>query len=282
MTRVAVVIPCFNDPFVIDAVASVRGQDELHELVVVDDGSTDRETLSAFERLAADGVRVVRRENGGLAAARMTGVEATSAPYVFPLDADDELQPGALRALADALDQAPGAAVAWGDIEVFGELELSVSTARTFDPWLLTFVSGIPGTSMVRRTALLEAGGWSFARQYEDWDLWLTFAERGWGGIHEPVRMLRYRRHGQRMLGDATAIHGELVEEIRARHEDLFRDRAVLRRRSRASLRVKLGLSVLGVLPLSEFTRLRLAHLFMRPRDVLTMRRLRRRAASAT
>jgi glycosyltransferase involved in cell wall biosynthesis len=278
MTRVAVVIPCFDDPLVLEAVDSVRSQDEPQELVVVDDGSTDPATLAVLERLAEDGVTVVRRENGGLAAARMTGVEATAAPYVFPLDADDHLEPGALRALADALDAEPAAAVAWGDVRVFGEFELTVETAKAFDPWLLTFVSGIPGTSMVRRSRLLEAGGWSFPRQYEDWDLWLTFAERGWSGVHVPAPMLRYRRHGQRMLGDAALIHDDLAREIRSRHEGLFRDRAALRRRSSAPWHVKAGFTLLAVLPLSEFARLRLAHLLSRPRDVLAMRRLRRPA----
>ena len=60
----------------------------------------------------------------------MTGVEATSAPYVFPLDADDAVVPGALAALADALDAVPGAALAWGDIEVWGELDAEARSRR--------------------------------------------------------------------------------------------------------------------------------------------------------
>src|ERR1043166_895150 len=104
MPRVAVVVPCFDDGETLStALASLAGQEE-HELVVVDDGSTDPDTLTVLAELERNGVQVVRRPNGGLSAARMSGVEATSAPYVMPLDADDALAPGALRALADALD----------------------------------------------------------------------------------------------------------------------------------------------------------------------------------
>ena len=109
MTATAVVIPCWNDGETVgDTVASAR--DQADELLVVDDGSTDPATLAVLERLRADGVGVLRVENGGPSAARMAGLAGTTAPYVFPLDADDELVPGALAALAHALDGHPRAA----------------------------------------------------------------------------------------------------------------------------------------------------------------------------
>src|SRR5688572_26595329 len=93
--RVAVVVPCFNDPAVPEAVASIRLQEPV-EVVVVDDGSTDPEGLAALDTLRAEGVRVVRQENQGLSAARMTGVRHTTAPFIFALDSDDVLAPGSL------------------------------------------------------------------------------------------------------------------------------------------------------------------------------------------
>lgn len=277
MTRVAVVIPCYRDPTVRETVASVKAQDEECELVLVDDGSSDAATLEALAELEDEGIRVLRRANGGLAAARMTGVEATSAPYVFPLDADDLLESGALRRLADTLDAAPRAAVAWGDVRIFGDFDLALRPAASLDPWRITYVNEIPGTSLVRRSALVEAGGWSVRRAYEDWDLWLSLAERDWEGVYVPGPMLAYRRHGNRMLGDAVAIHGELAAELRRRHPELYARRDRTRRRSPAPRRVKLAFAVAGALPLlSDFTRHRLYHLASRPREVLAMRRLRR------
>ena len=106
--RVAVIIPCYNDGALAkEAVASVTEREAL-ELIVVDDGSTEAATLAALEELRQQGVCIIRRSNGGLSAARMTGVGATSAPYIYPLDADDLLCPNALCELAGALDACPG------------------------------------------------------------------------------------------------------------------------------------------------------------------------------
>ncbi len=121
MTRVAVIIPTHDDgTLVAGALASIR-ESEPVEVVVVDDGSTDRAALAELARLRATGVQVVRRENGGPGAARMTGVEHTAAPYVYPLDADDFLAPGALKAMADQLDAHLEAGFCWGDYELFGD-----------------------------------------------------------------------------------------------------------------------------------------------------------------
>jgi glycosyltransferase involved in cell wall biosynthesis len=279
MPRVAVVVPCFNDGETLpQTLASLEGQ-EPHELVVVDDGSTDAATLAVLSRLAEEGTRVVRRENGGLSAARMTGVEATEAPYVLPLDADDELLPGALAALADALDAEPEAALAWGDVDLWGELDARLAVARSLDPWLLTYLNDVPVASLLRRSALLEAGGWAMGSGYEDWDLWLALAERGFTGVHVPRPTLRYRRRSGRMLDECTPRHGELYERLRARHAALFAARGANRRRSTAPLRAKLALPLVEALPLDPFTRHRVYLLVNRPRQILSLRR--RRAALA-
>lgn len=279
--RVAVVIPCFNDGATLPTTLASLEEQEDHELVVVDDGSDDPATLAALGEVARAGVRVVRRENGGLSAARMTGVEATSAPYVFPLDADDALVAGALTALADALDDRPDAALAWGDVELWGELESRIAVARSLDPWLITYLNDVPVASLVRRSALLDAGGWRMGSGYEDWDLWLALAERGHAGVHVQAPTFRYRRRSGRMLDECLPRHGELYARLRSRHERLFAERARNRRRSAAPLRAKLLLPLVEALPLDPFLRHRLYLLVNRPRQIVSLRRLRRRAAVA-
>lgn len=281
MHRVAVIVPCFNDGETLHATLdSLRGE-EPHELVVVDDGSYEPATLTILARMAENGVNVVRRENGGLSRARMTGVRATAAPYVFPLDADDAIVPGALGVLADALDAVPGAALAWGDIQIWGDVEAELTTARSLDPWLLTYLNDVPVASLIRRTTLEAVGGWNMGSGYEDWDLWLALAERGYSGIHVGRSTLRYRRRSGRMLGDCTSQHAELYAKLRGRHAALFAVRGSNRRRSVAPLRARLAFPLLDALPIDPFMRHRMYLFLNRPRQTLSFRHIRRAAAGS-
>ena len=273
--RVAVVIPCYEDgATVAEAVDSLREQ-EPHELVVVDDGSTDPATLAELARLRDAGVRVVRRDNGGLSAARMTGVAATSAPYVLPLDADDLLPPRALSQLADALDDNREAAAAWGDVQTFGNVRIHVRGADTLDPWHLTYVNEIPVAAMVRRSSLVQAGGWQI-KGYEDWDLWMRFAELGFSGVHVEGVSLLHRRHGRRMNAECLDNHGEKLDELRGRHPSLWTQRHANWRRSSRPLRVRALSPLIAALPLvTAYDKHRLYRLVSRPHEVLHRRRAR-------
>src|SRR6266481_3659707 len=95
MTAVSVVIPCFNlGRYLGEAVESVRSQTcKPAELIVVDDGSADQQTLSLLKRFAQDGVTILRQANQGAPAARNHGIRKSSSPYVLCLDADDVLEP---------------------------------------------------------------------------------------------------------------------------------------------------------------------------------------------
>jgi glycosyltransferase involved in cell wall biosynthesis len=263
--RIAVVIPCFNDGETLrEAVASVACQ-EVGEIVVVDDGSTDPATLEVLEAMSAAGITVERQENGGLSSARMLGVARTMARYVMPLDADDELGPGMLARLADALDASPDANVAWGDVELFGDIHGYVRLPLGIDPWKITYVSDVPGTSLVRRSALLDAGGWRLDGGNEDWDLWMTFAERGWRGVYVPGLMLRYRIRGGRMNHGVVAAHARQLARLKDHHPELFESRRRNWLRSRATLRTRLLFPIVDRLPVSVPLRRRLFHAIDHP-----------------
>jgi glycosyltransferase involved in cell wall biosynthesis len=237
--RVAVLIPCFNDgPLAHEAVASVIESEPI-ELVVIDDASTDPATHAALEELAARGVRVLRHEvNQGLSAARRTGLAATSAPYVFPLDSDDLLAPGAMGRLADRLDAAPDACAVWGDIVEFGTRDLYRRTPACLEGYRLAYLNEYPVCSLFRRSALEEVGAWQDVGGmvgYEDWNLWMSFAERDAAGYHAGPGTVAVRRrlHGPRMLGDSITRHRRLYDELRRTHPRLFAEMPRHRRASR-------------------------------------------------
>ena len=102
---VAVVVPAHNSvAFLETALRSVREQTKRpSEVVVVDDGSTD----GSHEIAERMGVTCIRQECRGPGAARNRGIQATSAPLVAFLDADDWFVPEKLEtqiALLEKLD----------------------------------------------------------------------------------------------------------------------------------------------------------------------------------
>ena len=235
--RIAVVIPCYNDGrLVVSAVDSVD-EPEPVELVVVSDGTTDPQTLAALDELEARGVHVVRKDNEGLGPARMAGVAASAAEFVFPLDADDMLLPGALTELADLLAADPRAGFAWGDFHVVDEDDRPVQHVRTasrFDRWLITYKDPIPASILFRREALLEVGGWDL-RMHEEWDVMLKLAASRWDGVKLPKPVYLKRVQYRRLSSAANDVRPEYYRLLRARHEALFVRRRELLRDSQAT-----------------------------------------------
>jgi glycosyltransferase involved in cell wall biosynthesis len=262
--RVAVVTPCFNDGATLrETVASVR-EIEGAEHVVVDDESTDPATLATLDELAAQGVRVLHKEHGGPAAARSRALEVTTAPFVFPLDADDLALADGVAALVEALDSHRAAAFAWGDLQCFGRSSRLIRSPARLDPWLITHVNPLPYASLMRREALAAVGGWGDVSGFEDWDLWMGFAERGLSGVHVPRAVIRYRIHGGRRWEGNARRHSAIHRELARRHPALLAARRSNWIRADAPLSWRVLLPVIARLPLHPRTKVRLRGLVVR------------------
>ena len=242
--RVAVIVPCFNDgPLLVETVGSIDEQEPV-ELVVIDDASTDPETVAIVDRLEADSVRVARHGvNRGLVYARATGLELTTAPYVFPLDSDDLAVAGALGRMADRLDADPDAVVCFGDYAEFGTHELVRAVPARIDAYRVAYANEYPVTALFRRRLFADVEAWKLPKRgYEDWNLWMAIAELGLRGIYLGPGELTFRKrfHGERMLHQAKREHREIYQELRELHPQLFSELPAHRRRSDMPLHRKL------------------------------------------
>jgi glycosyltransferase involved in cell wall biosynthesis len=117
--RVSVVMPAYNTERYIAAAARSALDPSLPdvEVLVVDDGSTDR---SVAEARAIDDPRVTVipiPASGGPSRPRNIGIGRARAPYISLLDSDDLLKPGKLAASVAVLDRCPSAGFAFGDFE---------------------------------------------------------------------------------------------------------------------------------------------------------------------
>jgi glycosyltransferase involved in cell wall biosynthesis len=99
--RFSVIIPAFNaEAFISRAIDSVLEQTwPAHEILVVDDGSTD--TTAQVAAKYGDRVRYLHQDNAGVSAARNTGAQAASGDWLAFLDADDWYYPDRLKLHAE-------------------------------------------------------------------------------------------------------------------------------------------------------------------------------------
>lgn len=202
--KVSVVIPCYNyGAFVENAVESVIDQRTNfdYEIVVVNDGSTDAETLAAFKRLADrffmddrmgnmgvgryNGV-VLHKDNGGVASARNAGITAANGEYIVCLDADDQLLDSRfLQVLADTLDSDPRLGIVFTGLRVMN----AAGELGGINPWPNGYDydrqvqrhNQVPTCCMFRRAAWQRAGG--YRKKYtpaEDAELWLRIGMVGY------------------------------------------------------------------------------------------------------
>lgn len=107
--RLSVVVPVYNvEPYLRKCVDSLLDQDlteDEYEIVLVDDGSTDQ-CGAICDAYASRHPHVValHQPNGGLSAARNSGIDVARGNYVMFVDSDDSLEPKVLKALVDKVE----------------------------------------------------------------------------------------------------------------------------------------------------------------------------------
>jgi len=93
--KVSVIIPVYNvkPEYIRDAIDSVLNQTYKNiEIIVVNDGSTNSETLEYLKTIQNDKIQVINQENKGLGGARNTGIDNSTGDYLGFLDSDDWLE----------------------------------------------------------------------------------------------------------------------------------------------------------------------------------------------
>jgi glycosyltransferase involved in cell wall biosynthesis len=104
----SIIVPVYNvKAYLRKCVGSLLDQDieaSDYEILLVDDGSTDDSGILCDELAAAHGnIRVIHQKNGGLSAARNTGIKAASGEYIQFVDSDDYLNPCVLKGLLEQI-----------------------------------------------------------------------------------------------------------------------------------------------------------------------------------
>lgn len=226
-SKVSVVIPFYNCPYVDLAVKSVQAQSYHNiEIIVVDDGSTlYTEKLAPFK----NDIIYIRKKNGGTASALNMGIQVASGRYFAWLSADDLFHPDKIKKQMEKL-QSTGTSfnhTAYYYINEQGE-RISDTISMTFSSrihFIETMMMGCPvngSTVLIEMDIFRTVGMFNINFLYtQDYELWLRILPYyEWSYIEEPL--LDYRVHKE--MG--SVIHSEEqkkeIEEVQARHHRIL------------------------------------------------------------
>lgn len=183
------------------------------EVVIVDDGSTD-DSWAYCQQVANpwQGIRAIRRVNGGTAAANNTGIAAAHGKYIAVMNADDMLEPGRLERLYRVQLANPHRFVydqvmAFGDGQRRPEQKFRVSP---YDFEKLLYQNHVHAGIMFPKAAWAEVGGYpeAFRDGREDWAMNIALGLKGWCGVMVPEAGYLYRRERQnRTLTNTSPEH---------------------------------------------------------------------------
>lgn len=217
----SVVIPCFNyGEFIGEAIQSVLNQTFSNlEIIIVEGGSTDPETVAEVRRLESLGLPKTRfyyRSERHLAGDnRNFGISMARGRYICCLDADDTIRPRYLEA-AVFLAETFGYDIVSPSVQCHGGSSEKWLVQDPYFPGILN-ENQIATVAVFRRSAWAEVGGfrdWGVGAIHipEDWDFWIRLLGHGYRGasIREP--MMLYRVHGESLShgrGTATRTQRE-------------------------------------------------------------------------
>lgn len=249
--QVSVVIPVYNrEAYVGAAIESVLAQTFADfEVLVIDDGSTDR-SLEVARGYRDPRVRLVRHaRNQGLPRTRNAGIDGARGAYVAFLDSDDVALPSRLAKQVAFLDghrdhAAVGAWVDWMDASgrPLGRVKRRPLAARDVAA-LRLFRQGIENTASMARTAILRSYRHNECFEVsEDFELWARVAaEHGIANL--PEVLVRRRAHAHQTSKDRDdqtrlyrqAIYARQLEDLGIAFEEEDLRRHHLLRRMRKS-----------------------------------------------
>lgn len=219
--KFSVVIPAYNaSAFITDCLNSVFAQtDPDFEVIVVDDGSTDL-TSQLVLNFSDSRLKLIQRVNGGLAAARNTGIAAARGELVAFLDADDRWHPEKLASHRQALDQHLDASVSYdwaAFIDVDGNRTglcmAQTQTTITHAALMIKNYLGNGSTSVVRRSILQKFGGFDeHLFRLVDRELWVRLTYYGYTLQLVPKVLTEYRQHASSFTADTDRMLQGLQE----------------------------------------------------------------------
>jgi glycosyltransferase involved in cell wall biosynthesis len=225
---VSVVIPYYNDgKYIHETLESIQHQTYRNvEIILVDDGSTEKESIRVFDDLKKLGFQTYRQENAGPSAARNLAISHSKGKYILPVDADDKIRPTYIEKAVQYMENHVQCGIVYCKAKFFGARN-GLWDLPEYSIKQMLLNNCIFVTALFRRTDWETVHGYDSNMKYglEDYEFWLSIIELGQGvycipevlflyRIKSVSRNTRFEKHGE--------VYAETYEYILRKHMKLY------------------------------------------------------------
>ena len=223
---ISIIIPCFNSgstlPRTLNSIINQTWKNK--EIIIVNDGSTDKETLLLINKFREiPGIIVINQTNLGLPAARNAGAYASHGEYLFFIDSDDWVELDSLELLFEFLKVNEDAAFVYSDIILEGKVRKVIKKEYNFFEQL--FLNQLPYSIFIPKKKWIYFGGYdeNMRLGYEDWEFNIRLgANKNYGKrLSKPLFHYNVSNSGM-LISKSSKYHAQIVNYIIAKNPDLY------------------------------------------------------------
>ena len=232
--KVSIVVPCYKQAHFLDqTLQSVVNQTFVSwECIIVNDGSPDNTEEVAQQWSNRDSrFHYIHKKNGGLPAARNSGIAMSKGTFILPLDSDDILHEDYLNTIIPYFEQNIHLEVVSCYRMFFSDhIEDTFYEHKPFgkDYHSLLFENILMPSSVYKKSSWERVGGYdeSMRKGFEDWEFWISILKDG-GEFKVIERSLFYYRKSKvSMLTNTLAHHAEDVSKyVYKKHREIYIDK---------------------------------------------------------
>ncbi|WP_339847458.1 glycosyltransferase family A protein [uncultured Dokdonia sp.] len=228
---VSIIVPCYKQAhFLSETLQSVLNQRYTDwECIIVNDGSPDNTDAIAKDWCLRDRrFKYIYKNNGGLPAARNSGISIAKGKFILPLDSDDILHEDFLSLLVPVLENDKGLEIVSCYRKFFKEEITNIvyehkPIGTTYHA--LLYENILMPSSLYRKESWGRVGGYdeTMRKGFEDWEFWIALTKNGQTFKIVEQFLFYYRKSETSMLMDTLANHRiAVMQYVFKKHQEVF------------------------------------------------------------
>ncbi|SDR69115.1 glycosyltransferase [Christiangramia echinicola] len=226
--KLSIIISCYNDPFVKEAIMSAFNQTyPLKEIILVDDGSNS-ETKAIINSFKDKIDVLITQNNKGQSVARNNGIKKASGHYILNLDSDDFFENDFSQKAIDKFENDKAIKIVTCKAKRFNELgKIDIFTPRGGDIEKFLFANSAMGSSMFRRDDWSKSDGYEEELPilgFEDWEFYIQLLKNGGYAYVIDEVLFHYRIRENSTTARIKHIKQEKFKHIVLKHEELYKN----------------------------------------------------------